>query len=406
MNKFWLVLLLPVVLLLWWGIGRGQSRPTIHFAQVSRVTIESTVSTNGKVEPAQSAAARAEIAGTVRSVLVQRGQNVAAGQALVTLDSAGAESALADASARQEEAQAEAATLGQGGRAATVAEIESAVASAQSAVEVAQRNYAALQRLAAQQAATKLQVQQAHDDVTRAQLQLTAAQARRRTLVTQSDRSVAEARLHDAEAAVALARHRLDLSTIAAPIAGTVYEFSIKVGTYLQPGELVAQIGNLDQMKVTVYVDEPDLGRLAKGVAVRITWDARPGQTWWGRVDRLPTEVVALGTRTVGEVSTIVDNPNHDLLPGVTVNATIVSKVQPDALSIPKAALHTFNSRTGVYKLAGDKLEWTPVITGVSDVNYVEITSGLETGQLVADRVLEPSDAEIRNGMRVTVARN
>src|SRR5947209_12559958 len=124
MKKFWLVLLLPLLLLLWWGVGRGQSRPTLHFDQVSRATIESTVSTNGKVEPAQWAAARAETAGTVRTVSVQRGQTVSEGQPLAMLDTAGAESELAAASARQQEAQAEATTLGQGGRAGTVAEIE------------------------------------------------------------------------------------------------------------------------------------------------------------------------------------------------------------------------------------------------------------------------------------------
>jgi HlyD family secretion protein len=406
MKKYWFLLILPVALLLWWGIGRGQATPTVHFAQVTRVTIESTVSTNGKVEPAQSAAARAETAGTVRTVSVQRGQTVAAGQTLVTLDTSAPESELAAATAREQEARAELATLGEGGRAATVAEIDAAIASAQSAVEVAQRNYDVLQRLAGQQAATKLQVQQAHDEVQRSQLQLSSAQARRRTLVVPSDRTVAQARVRDAEAAVALAEHRMQLSTVTAPIAGTVYEFDMKVGTYLQPGELVAQVGVLNQMKVTVYVDEPDLGRVGKGMPVRITWDARPGQTWWGHVDRMPTEVIALGTRTVGEVTTLVDNPTHDLLPGVTVNATIVSKVQPDAVSIPKGSLHTFGGRSGVYKLVGNKLQWTPVLTGVSDVNNVELTSGLAVGERVADRVVEPSDAEIKSGMRIRVAKD
>ena len=123
-------------------------------------------------------------------------------------------------------------------------------------------------------------------------------------------------------------------------------------------------------------------------------------------MDRLPTEVVALQSRTVGEVVTIVDNPNHDLLPGVSVNATVISKVKTDALSIPKAALHTLNGRNGVYKLTGERLHWTPVITGISDVNNVEIASGLEMGDRVADRVVEPSDAEIRDDLRVTAVQN
>jgi HlyD family secretion protein len=385
MSKLWLLLILPVLLLLWWGLGHGGSAPSIHFASAEPTTIESTVSTNGRVEPAEWAAARAETAGVVQHIFVQRGQAVAAGQALVTLDSVAAESDLAGALARQQEAQAESVIVGQGGKAAALANV----------------NYDSMQRLAAQQAATLLQVQDAKDALDRARLQLAAYEDQRRTLVSAGDKAVAQAKLHDAQSAVSLAQHRLALGEVKAPMAGTVYQFDLKVGAYLQTGDLVALVGNLDQMKVTVYVDEPDLGRVALGMPVSITWDALPGQTWRGRVGKLPTEVIALGTRTVGEVTTIVENPNHDLLPGVTINATIISRVVKDALSIPKAALRTITGSNGVYRLNGASLAWTPVKAGISDINNVQILSGLERGAKVADRVIEPSDAELKNGMRV-----
>ena len=116
---------------------------------------------------------------------------------------------------------------------------------------------------------------------------------------------------------------------------------------------------------------------------------------------KLPSEVIALGTRTVGEISTVVDNPDHELLPGVSVNVLIVSKVVNDALSIPKAALRTIRGVNGVYRLNGDMLSWKPITTGVSDINNVQVVSGLAEGDKVADRVIEPSDAEIRDGLRV-----
>jgi HlyD family secretion protein len=111
--------------------------------------------------------------------------------------------------------------------------------------------------------------------------------------------------------------------------------------------------------------------------------------------------VIALGTRTVGEVTTIVDNPNHDLLPGVSVNVIIVSKVVDNAVSIPRSALRSLRGATGVYKLADRSIAWVPVVAGISDVNNVQIVSGVEPGDKLADRVVEPSDAEIRAGMRV-----
>lgn len=401
MKRYWWLLILPLALLLWWGLDRGEAAPQIHFSTVRLATVQSTVLTNGKVEPAQWAAARVETAGVVRAIDIQRGQIVQAGQTLISLDTTAAAAELAGALARQQEAQAEVASVQHGGKAAQLADLDGRIATAAAVVQSAQRTYDADHRLLQQQAATRLQVQNDSDMLERAKLQLQALRDQRKALVTSSDRAVAQAKLRDADAALASARRQVALGAIVAPISGTVYQFDLKVGAYLQPGDLVALIGNLSQMKVTVYVDEPDLGRIGLGMPVKITWDARPGQTWWGKIDKLPTEVVSLETRKVGEVTTMVGNPNHDLLPGVSVFATIISNVQKSVMSVPKAALRTINGVNGVFKLRGSSLEWTPIRTGVSDINNVQVLSGLRLGDRVADRAVEPADAEMTNHMRV-----
>ncbi len=395
------MLVLPAALLLWWAFGRGGSAAEIHFASARNATLSSTVPTNGKIEPAEWSAARSETSGVVRSVAVHRGEDVAAGQILLTLDTTAAQADLAAALAQEQQAQSEIGTLKQGGKAATLADLIDRIASAEKAVEIAQRIYDSDSRLAQEQAATKLQVQTDADTLARAKLNLAAVQNQKRTAVTASDRTVAAAKLRDAEAAVALAKHRLELGIVRAPMKGTVYQFDLKVGAYLQPGTLVALVGNIDQVKVVVYVDEPDLGRVDLGMPVTISSDSRPGQKWYGRVDKLPTEIIALQTRSVGEVTSIIDNPGHDLLPGVSVDVTITSKVVKDALVIPKAALRRLGNADGVYRLSGTRLVWTPVRTGISDINNVQILSGLQSGDRVADRVLDPPDAEIKDGMRV-----
>jgi HlyD family secretion protein len=401
MKRYWPLTLVVLILavLVWWAFGATRGAPGVHFAEVRRLTIESTVPTNGRVEPGEWGAARAEIAGVIKSIEVQRGQKVAKGQALVTLDTSAAESELAAALARQQEAHTEAANLAKGGREAQVSSLRDSIRSAEAAVQVAQRSYDSLSRLEKQQAATRQQVLDAADALTRAKLQLGTYQDQLRTLVSSGDISVAEARSKDANAAVALARHRIDLATVRAPLAGTVYQFDLKVGAYMQPGELVAAIGDLDQVKVVVYVDEPDLGRVKKGMPVDFTWEARPGQHWWGRVEKLPTQIVPLETRRVGEVTTIVDNPNHELLPGVTVNANVISAVEKDAVAMPKQALNRLRGTEGVYKLSGNTIVWTPVKTGVSDINNVQILSGLKPG----DRVALPGETELKSGMTVRV---
>ncbi len=401
MRKYWWVLVLPAMLLLWWAFGRSGSMAEVHFASARKATLSSTVPTNGKVEPAEWSAARSETSGVVRSVEVHRGEDVQAGQVLVTLDTTAAQADLAAALAQEQQAQSEVNTLKQGGRAAAVADLADRTAAAEKAVEIAQRIYDSDKRLLQQQAATKLQVQTDADNLERAKLNLAALQNQKRTAVTASDRTVAGAKLHDAEAAVALARHRVELGIVRAPMKGTVYQFDLKVGAYLEPGTLVALVGNIDQVKVLIYVDEPDLGRVGLGMPVTISSDSRPGQKWYGHVDKLPTEITALQTRSVGEVTSMINNPGHDLLPGVSVDVTILSKVVNDALVIPKAALRRLGNSDGVYKLTGRTIVWTPVRAGISDINNVQILSGLQPGDRVADRVLDPPDAEIKDGMRV-----
>jgi HlyD family secretion protein len=401
MKKSWLLLLIPIVLIGWYIWGRADSATVIHFAPVQQTTIESTVPTNGKVEPAEWAAARAETAGVVKSIQVQRGEAVQAGQTLITIDAVTAASELAGALARRQEAQAEASMVTGGGKAAAVASLDDQLTAAKATVEMDQRNFDSLSRLADKQAATKVQVQEAKDALQHAKLQVIAIQDQRKTLVTASDRTMALARVNSAQAAVDLAQQRMAYGIVRSPATGTLYQFDLKPGAYLQPGDLIGLVGNLNQVKVIVYVDEPDLGRVRLGMPVNITWDAQPGRKWTGRVDKLPTQIVSLGARTVGEVSTVVDNPNHDLLPGVSVNATIISKVVTLALSVPKAALHSMRGQTGVYKLNGRSIAWTPVSTGVSDVNNVQVESGLQLSDKVADRVIDPSDAELKDGLRV-----
>jgi hypothetical protein len=53
---------------------------------------------------------------------------------------------------------------------------------------------------------------------------------------------------------------------------------------------------------------------------------------------------------------------------------------------------------TGVYKLSGKSVVWEPVKTGVSDVNNVQILSGIRVGDRVAEQT---GDVAMRNGMRI-----
>lgn len=390
--------LVIMAMLVAWGVSRKAAPPEVPFAKVRRERIVSMIPTNGKVEPAEWATARAERPGIVTKIFVHRGQDVAKGAALVALDTRQASADAAGAAARVREAEAQQQVVQHGGRAAEVTEIENALAKAHLDLKSAQRDAEVAKRLAAKQAATRQDVLDADTKVAQLQLQIQALEKRRASLVSAQDQSAAEARVEEAESSQAAARAALAMSTVRAPIAGTVYQFDLRPGAFLQAGDLVANIGVLDRVRVTVYVDEPDLGRVAVGEPVTITWTAVPGRKWKGVVDRMPTEVVPLGTRQVGEVGCIIENPDRDLLPGTNVDVEIQSRVVDNALTIPREALLRRGDQTGVFVLAqGDKVAWKPVQIGVATTTRAEV-QGLGD----SDAVALPADKPLKTGMEVT----
>ncbi len=395
----WILLLLlagGVAAVAWWLVALRTRPPEVPFARVTRGTIVSSLETNGKVEPIEWAVARAERGGPVVTILVQRGQHVAQGAPLVEQDSREAQAELAADEARIAQFRAELATLEAGGRAVDLANIEGSLASARLELQVAQKNYDALVRLQEKHAATAQEVTAAKDQVEKARVRIQSLEQQKAALATPADKSVTLARLRDAETAAQAARDRIARSTIRAPMAGLVYQFDLKPGAYLNPGDMVASIGRLDRVRVKVFVDEPDLGRVARSMPVTITWDALPGRTWKGVVEKTPTEVVAVGTRQVGEVTCVIENPDRDLLAGTNVNASIRSQVVEGALTIPREALYRQDGSTGVYLLAGDRLAWHNVTLGASSITRIQVEA-LKEG----DAVALPSDRVLKDGMLV-----
>jgi RND family efflux transporter MFP subunit len=395
----WLLLLVVVVAAaigFWRLDGWRRQPPEVSFARATRETIASVVPTNGKVEPIEWAAARASRPGPVQLISIQRGQKVKEGDVLIEIDSSEAQAELSAAQARIVQIQAELETLSKGGRATDLAEISSGLERARLDLKVAQDEYDALLRLQARQAATPLETAAAKERVDRARLQIQSLEQRKAALVAVPDRTSAEARLHDAQAAAELADSKIRQSVVRAPIPGTVYQFDLKPGAYLNAGDTVAFIGRLDRVHVTVYVDEPDLGRVAKGMPASITWDALPGRIWKGAVDRAASQIVALGSRQVGEVACLIENPDMDLLPGTNVNVEIRSQTVENAVTIPKEAVRRESGQTGVFSLNGDRLAWRKITQGVNNTTRVQVSDLAE-----GDAVALPSEKTLKQGMQV-----
>ena len=383
-RRYLLILLLPLAVLLIWSFAKKSEPPTVPFAKVKREMLVSTLQSNGKVEPLRYASVRVDTAGLVARLSVKEGQRVAQGAELAELSVPGLPAQLAAAQARVENARAELATIAGGGRRADLAAIEGSLAKARLDREAALREYNALHRLEEKQAATRQEVEAARGKLRQSELEIEALERKRGVLVGAADRAVAEAKLHEAEADVHLAERRISETVVRSPIAGVVYSLPVRMGAYLNAGDPVASVGVLDRLRVRVYVDEPELGRVTTGLPVNITWDALPGKQWEGTVEQLPTQVQPLGTRQVGEVLCTIENPGRELVPGTNVNAAIRASVVANALTIPKEALRRDMNGTGVFALAGSTIQWRPVKAGSSSINRVQIVEGVTDGDAVA----------------------
>lgn len=400
MKKVFFLLLALAAAVIAWGVFRKSEPPRVPFARVKRQTLVSNLPTNGKVEPFEWQAVRAETAGVVSKLDVREGQSVAPGQPLATMSDPALGSEVEAAQAKVAEARAGLAALEAGGRPVDLTDIDNRLERARHNLRQATEEYNSLRRLAEKQAATRVEVQTARDKMRDSELEIEGLGKRRESLVAKPDLSAAQARLDDAQAALNLARRRAALTVVHSPTAGVVYGLAAQAGTWLTAGALVANVGRLDRLRVRVYVDEPELGRVSAGQPVLIRWQALPGREWHGTVERKPVSIQALGSRQVGEVVCTIENPGGDLIPGTNVDAEIRTAVVENALVIPREALRHDASGDFVFTVKDGILERRPVRTGASSVTLVEAASGLAEGDLVA----LPTDIPLKPGDRVTPA--
>ena len=385
-SRLWLWMGAAVVVIIVFFTARSLTRDRlpIREVQVGHQELINTVPTNGRVEPEANHEYFSPVATTVKAVYVQPGDQVPAGKLLIQLDDVQARARLASAESGVKAAQAavEAATHNgtQQERQASAADI----ARDRLERDQARRDLDALTKLKATGAASASEVAAATERLQTAEASLSAAEQSAQNRYSPAEVERAQAALADAEAGLAAARAVVAQSSYYAPVAGTVYSVDAKPTDFVDQGKLLLQIADLKQERVRAYFDEPDIGKLAIGQYIVIKWDAKPGQVWNGHIVRTPATVIVYGTRNVGEVLVQIDGGDGDLLPDTNVTVTATTSSEPNALSVPREALHSENDKPYVYRVVGDGLVRTAVTTGTFNLTQVAILSGLHEGDWVA----------------------
>jgi HlyD family secretion protein len=398
----WAAGIVVAVLLLASFMSRDEVIP-VRAATVGRNSIRSVISTNGKVEPVQSFEAHAPVGTTVKKLLVKEGERVKKGQLLAQLDDADASSQAARALAMVRAAQADASALRSGGNQEEVLTLSSQLVKSENARDTAQRNLEALKRLQQQGAASPGEVKQAEDQFAAAEADLKLIQQKQKDRYSQPEIARVDAQKSEAQSAYAAAENILSQLNIRAPFDGVVYSLPVHQGAYVSAGDMVLQEADLSKVLVRAYVDEPDVGRLAPGQKIDLTWDAMPGRTWQGAVSSIPSTVKLLGTRNVGETTCIVDNQDLKLLPNINVGVTIVTAEHQNSLTVPREAVRLDDGKTFVYEIVNNELKRRDIQTAISNLTQVEIATGVTDKALLA--LASTNSKPLREGVAVKVVR-
>jgi len=401
LTKTWIsvatgaIFLVLIILLL---AGRDQV-PQARSVRVVRQDLDATISSNGKVEPIEPFVIRAQFPTFVERVSATEGQAVKLGQPLLSLDSGDMRVQLAQARADLISAQQDLRAANAGGPPDQVAQLSGDIRKAQIDVQNYERMQESLQKLVQQHAATQDELAQNEAALARAQNTLATLQQRKSELATRSgmDAQRAQLRVDQDGALVKSLGEKVQSAVVNSPVTGTLYSLPVHVHDYVVIGEILAQAANLRSIRVRGFVDEPDLGWLAAGQSVEITWDAMPGHMWKGVTEQVPRQVVAHGNRSVGEVLCSVDNSKLELIPNVNVNIRIVVRQSANALVVPRSAVRTIGGKHLVYVLTGGTVHQRNIQVSISDATRYEVLSGLQEG----DEVILPGDLVIRDGMSV-----
>jgi RND family efflux transporter MFP subunit len=303
-----------------------------NVVRVTRGTIVVGPMIAGELRAQQEATVRAEIGGSMLAVAVEEGQAVRKGALLGRID---------------------ARTLGDTQRSA-----QSAVRSAEIALEVARSEAARTEELVK-----------------------AGAIAQRELDLSRTNVTAAEAQVADARARLASATAELGDAVIRAPISGIVADRAVNTGDVVSPGTALFTIIDPSSMRLEAAVPSDDLSALRIGAVVqfRVRGYAEPFE---GRIERIAPRADPV-TRQV-PIFVTIPNVGGRLLAGLFAEGRVISE-SATGLVVPNNAVNISGATPWVMRVAGGKTERVEVALGLRDgrMEQVQVVSGLDEGDVL-----------------------
>jgi len=181
------------------------------------------------------------------------------------------------------------------------------------------------------------------------------------------------------------------------PITGIVNHLYLDEGEYADIGKPIADIVNIDKIKINVRVPELDVRFVKKGQPTPVKIDAFPDRTLIGTVDFVSFKADP-ATKTF-LVRSIIDNSGHDIRPGMIGRVAFVRRAIADAVAAPLFALVDKGGERIVFVEKDGVVESRTISIGVIEGDRVQITDGLNVG----DHLIVKGQTEVEDGMKVIV---
>ncbi len=324
--------------------------------------ITQAVYASGKIYPVGYYKVNTTIPGYIETIYVEVGDTVEKGQPLFKIKNQTGELAERIAGNNLELAERFAAK-----NSPLIKAAESEVASAEARYKLDSINFNRQAGLKKQGVGTDLAFDQAQTAFKNSQQTLKKAKESLKQIKEKAETDAA-----NAKAQLQIAKEQKGDLIIRSAIKGRVYDIISKVGDYLSPQIVVMELGALNDLEVELAIDETDVGYIKPGQEVVFSAEGYDNQYFKGNITRIYPKISTLN-KSIKAVASINIPNGVRLFAGATLEANIIYAQKTKALVLPKYLV----IRDSVWVRKGVGEEKVPVKTGVSDVEFIEILSGI-----------------------------
>ena len=206
----------------------------------------------------------------------------------------------------------------------------------------------------------------------------------------------AESVVQAAKAGENISRKTLTDTHLYAPFSGYISAKMAEVGQNIGPGMPVAILVKIDQVKVKVSVPEDEIAKIQKGQQVWLRVASANGKVFMGQITE--KGVLANPISRSYEVKAMIENPNHELLPGMVCQVRIRGEHASQSIVVPANIVQlTPDNKTFVWTVKGNKAQKKYITLGENMTDGVKVESGLSLG----DKVIIEGQQKISTGMTI-----